>query len=439
VSVLLRTSSSGETRIVSLPIPSYRYRVRQDLSFHIVGVSHHTVTVEERERFAFTPSEIASLLEQFHVAGLSGLLLSTCNRCELYWCGPEDGEAWFQDLARARGASSVTQLTRYEGMAAVRHLLLVSAGMDSQILGETEILGQVRRAYDMARAAGTTTREMDLIFSAALTTGRRIRKETLLGRHPASVSSAAVDLAFQLRGDLPAGQVLVLGAGEAAEGVLRALHQRSASMVTLLNRHPERARVLADAWSANSGGLDELESRLKTADLVLVATASTRPVVSGAQLLHAAGLRDGRELIVMDLAVPRNVEPSSRGIPGIRLVDLDDLERLCCPAAGTPSAALAEAEAVIEDELIRLGLSLRGQVAAPRLAELHRLSRELAEQESAWALAQLETLSEAQRQVVRQMAERLVRRVLYPVSRNLRAEFDTSELSPLEEGTTPKS
>ena len=324
-------------------------------------------------------------------------------------------------------------------MAAVRHLLLVSAGMDSQILGETEILGQVRRAYDMARAAGTTNRVMDLIFSAALTTGRRIRRETLLGRHPASVSSAAVDLAFQLQDGLRARQVLVLGAGEAAEGVLRALHQRSASMVTLLNRHPERARVLADAWSAGVGGLDELEAWLKSADLVLVATASIRPVVSRTQLLHAAGGRDGRELIVMDLAVPRNVEPSSRSIPGIRLIDLDDLERLCCPAAGTPSAALAEAEAVIEDELIRLGLSLRGQVAAPRLAELHRLSHELAEQESAWALAQLETLSESQRQVVRQMAERLVRRVLYPVSRNLRAEIETSELSSFEEPPVPKS
>jgi glutamyl-tRNA reductase len=402
-------------------------------------VSHHTVPVEERERFAFTPSEIESLLEHFHYTGRSGLLLSTCNRCELYWCGPEDGEAWFRDLAQARGASPLTQLTRYEGMAAVRHLLLVSAGMDSQILGETEILGQVRRAYDIARAAGTTTREMDLIFSAALSTGRRIRRETLLGRHPASVSSAAVDLAIQLRNGLSAGQVIVLGAGEAAEGVLRALHQRGGSVVTLLNRHPEKARVLADAWSAGIGGLDQLESGLKTADLVLVATASTQPVVRRAQLLHAAGVRDGRELIVMDLAVPRNVEPLSRGIPGIRLIDLDDLERLCCPAAGTQSAALAEAEAVVEDELIRLGLSLRGQVAAPRLAELHRLSREWAQQESSWALAQLETLSEAQRQVVRQMAERLVRRVLYPVSRNLRAEIDRSELSPFEEGTRPKS
>lgn len=364
------------------------------------------------------------MLQRLHQANRTGLLLSTCNRCEFYWCGPEDGAAWFDDLARARGVASISHLTRFEGMAAVRHLFLVSAGMDSQILGETEILGQVRRAYDAARVAGTTTPDLDLIFSAALSTGRRVRRETLLGRHPSSVSSAAVDLAFRLQQDMIKRQVLVLGAGEAAEGVLRALHQRGASLVTLLNRNPDKARVLACAWAAEVGRLDELDQWLAQADAVLVATASARPVVQAAHLRHATPRREGRELLVMDLAVPRNVEPSARSVPGVRLLDLDDLQRLCCPAAGAPASALVEAEAIIEDELIRLGLSLRGRTVAPRLAELHRLSLELAEQESAWALEQLDTLSESQREVVRQMAERLVRRVLYPVSRNLRADTE---------------
>jgi glutamyl-tRNA reductase len=124
----------------------------------------------------------------------------------------------------------------------------------------------------------------------------------------------------------------------------------------------------------------------------------------------------------MDLAVPRNVDPMARSTDCIQLFDLDDLQRLCCPAAGTATAALAEAERVIEDELVRLGLNLRGRFVAPQLAELHRLSVEMAEQESAWALAQLDSLSEGQREVVRQMADRLVRRVLYPVSRTLRSE-----------------
>ena len=122
----------------------------------------------------------------------------------------------------------------------------------------------------------------------------------------------------------------------------------------------------------------------------------------------------------MDLSVPRNVDPAARGVPGVHLFDLDDLQRLCCPAAGAASTALDDAHQVIDDELVRLGLSLRGKAVAEKLAQLHRLGVELAEQESAWALARLESLSETDREVVRQMADRLVRRVLYPVSRNLR-------------------
>jgi glutamyl-tRNA reductase len=397
--------------------------VRQNLSFHLVGVSHHTAAVEDRERFAFTPDETGAILDSFRQQGIPGVLLSTCNRCELYWSGDHDGEAWFQRLARSGPVGSGLELTRRRGMAAVRHLFRVSAGLESQILGEAEILGQVRRAYDAARALGTTTSELDLIFSAALSSGRRVRRETLLGRHPASVSSAAVDLALQQWDKNEPPEVVVLGAGEAAEGVLRAFHQRgSAAPVLLLARHPDRALTLAQAWGAGVAALTELERRLTTADILMVATASSRPVVSVTQLMLALETRQGRPLLIVDLAVPRNVEPEARRLSGVRLLDLDDLQRLCCPAAGKPSEALADAEAVVEDELIRLGSNLRGRVAAPRLSELHRISRQMAEQESDWALAQLESLSPAQREVVKKMADRLVRRVLYPLSQNRRTE-----------------
>jgi glutamyl-tRNA reductase len=379
-------------------------------------------SVEERERFALSRAEAAALLDDHRRAGRPTLLLSTCNRCELYWSSNDDLEPWFLELAKMRGAAIQPALLRYDGLPAVRHLFAVTAGLDSQILGETEILGQVRRAYDAARAAGTTTRDMDLILSAALSTGRRVRAETMLGRHPASVSSAAVDLIHERWGGIGERPVVVLGAGEAAEGVLRSLNERGASRVTLLNRRPVRAQVLAEAWGAGVAPWEELDERLETADLLLVATSGARPVVSAAQLKRLAATRGHRELCVMDLAVPRNVEPAARTVPGVRLFNLDDLQRLCCPAAGTPSAALDEAERVIDDELVRLGLSLRGRRVAPKLAELHRLGVEMAEQESSWALARLGELSETEREVVRQMADRLVRRVLYPVSRNLRSE-----------------
>ena len=396
----------------------------RNLSFHLIGVSHHTTPVEVRERFALGPPETSAILELLKTNGIPAVLLSTCNRCELYWSGSGEGEAWFRRLGQ-EGNGPVQAgpvVTRHEGMAAVRHLLRVCSGLDSQILGEVEVQGQVRRAYDAARAAGTTTREMDLIFSAALSAGRRVRRETLLGRHPSSVSSAAVDLVLQQWQEARGPEVLVLGAGEAAEGVLRAFNQRGTGQVTLLSRAPEKAGVLAAAWGAKAGPLVELERRLAEADILMVATSSSQPVVRAAELSRAIAARPASTLVVVDLAVPRNVEPESRDIPGLQLLDLDDLQRLCCPAAASPSAALADAEGIIEDELIRLGLSLRGRTAASRLAELHQISRQMAEQESEWALAQLEALSPAEREVVRKMADRLVKRVLFPLSQNLRVE-----------------
>jgi glutamyl-tRNA reductase len=373
-----------------------------------------------REQFALTAAELHALLAHEHAAGRFALLLFTCNRCELYWCGSHDSESWFRDLARARGVALSGEVVRLDGVAAVRHLFAVAAGLDSQILGETEILGQVRRAYDAARAAGTTTREMDAIFSAALSTGRRVRNETSLGRHPASVSSAAVEVATREWTDGIVGRpVVVLGAGEAAEGVLRALHQHGASRVTLVNRNPERAKALAAAWGAAGHGWEALPGLLQAADLLFVATAAARPVVSAAQLAAVVAGR-GEPLVAMDLSVPRNVQPEARGLAHLRLYDLDDLQRLCCPAAAAPAAALGDAERVLDEEIARLDHQLRGRAAAPRLAELHRHGAQVAEQEAARALAQLDDLTERERVVVKEMAERLVRRVLYPVSRSLR-------------------
>ncbi len=398
----------------------------RDLPFHVVGVSHHTAGIELRERFAFTSSEIAAWLQGQAAAGSTALLLSTCNRCEIYWTGDLDLEAWFRDFSSSRGACLGEALLRLDGEEAVRHLFDVTAGLDSQILGETEVLGQVRRAYDAARAAGTTNRLIDSILSASLVAGRRVRRETMVGRHPASVSSAAVDVAAASSGGLAGARALVLGAGEAAEGVLKALHGRAAG-TALVNRRPERAAALASAWGAVSAAWDELDALLAAADVVFVATSAAHPVIGATRLAEAVGPR-GRELSVFDLSVPRNVEPSAREVPGIRLFDLDDLQRLRCPVEGFASPALDHARRVLGQELARHDSALRARAAAPRLAELHRMATRLAAEEADVALAQLGDLDEREQQVVRDMAERLVRRVLYPVSRTVRETGGTPEV-----------
>jgi glutamyl-tRNA reductase len=394
--------------------------VIEHLGLHVVGVNHRTAGVEVRERFALTPDDLALLLRQHAAAGRSALFLSTCNRSELYWSGAHDLQGWFTDFAHARGVRDTSAIARWDGLAATRHLFDVAAGLDSQVLGETEILGQVRRAYDVARAAGATTWEMDIAFSSALAAGRRVRHETMLGRHPASVSSAAVDLVAEQIGGLKGRTVVVLGAGEAAEGVLGALSGQQVASVTLCNRRPERAKPLADVWQADVAPWSALPACLATADAVFVATAAKQPVVTAPQLGAARDGAANRPLVVVDLSVPRNVDPAVRDLAQVTLVDLDDLQRLRCPVTDGAAPALTEARRILEDEIVRLDARLRARAASPQLADLHRFGNELVERETAWALAQLHGLSDDQRQVVREMADRLVRRVLYPMSRAVR-------------------
>jgi glutamyl-tRNA reductase len=379
-----------------------------------------------REHLVLTPAEAAAWLEHRRLANRSAVILSTCNRFEIYWSDEDrEIEPWFREFARARGVHADTLLTRLDGEAAARHLFGVAAGLDSQILGEAEILGQVRRAHRTAETSGTSSRELDAVFCAAIAAGRRVRRDTPLGQHPASVSSAAVEVGLEaLAGDGPTAAV-VLGAGEVAEGVVRALVDRGVARVTLVNRRPERAASLAVKLNVAAHPWEDLEALLEAADLFFVTTGAKYPVVQATDLSAAAHARQ-RELVVLDLAVPRNVDPAARALPGIRLFNLDDLQQLRCPAAGQPSIAVAEAERVIAEELRRLEASLRARAAAPHLAELHRLGADLAREEADRALASLERLSDVERQVVREMAERLVRRVLYPVSRSLRTEDDRS-------------
>jgi glutamyl-tRNA reductase len=393
-------------------------------SLHLVGVSHHTADVGVRGRLALSADDIACRLEAEAAAGRSLVALSTCNRLELYWCGDTDQEPQLRRLAAEREVElGASLLYRRDGMEAVRHLFTVAAGLDSQVMGELEILGQVRRAHQLAAAAGATTWELDLAFAAAVTAGRRVRRETMLGRHPASVSGAALQHAEAgLGGSLVGTNVLVLGAGEVAGGVLRALDGRGAARVALLSRHGERCAALAASIPeahAVTVGWERLADELAETDLLVAATASRRPVLAAAALARAVAGRGGRGILVLDLGVPRNVDPAARDVAGVRLFDLDDLRLQHCPAVGPADPALGEVVRVLDRELARFDRALRRRAAAPELAELHRLGAALAREEAERALAELGGMSEEKRAMVRQMADRLARRLLYPASRTL--------------------
>jgi glutamyl-tRNA reductase len=392
------------------------------LPLHVVGVSHHTAEIGVRDRLALTADQVTDWLDRERRAERTLVVLTTCNRLELYWWGDDDQEAGLRALAREQGVRLDSRMAyRRDGLPALRHLFLVAAGLDSQVLGEYEILGQVRRAHELARSAGTTSWELDEAFAAALAVGRRVRHETDLGRHPGSVGSAAVtQAALCCGGSLADRQVLVVGAGELADGVLRALESHACRSVSVLNRTPERAEALVSSRPAEVAGWGSLPEALAQADVAVVATGASHHVLDVPLLTNALASRDGRPLVVLDLAVPRNVDPAARDLPGIRLFDLDDLRLQHCPVTDGTSPVMEQAEGLIRDGMNRFRRTLRVRVAAPHLAELHQFGERLAAEETERALTELDSLSEVERGVVRQMAERIVRRLLYPASKKIR-------------------
>lgn len=369
--------------------------------FHVTSVNHRIANLAERERVTLDEDQAAHLLADASAAGRALVPLSTCNRTELYCWGASGGD----ELLTASGAPSM----HLSGDDALRHLFAVAAGLESQVVGESEILGQVRRAWLRARNAGATNLSTNLIFSHAISAGRRVRRETWLGAHVQSVIQAGVRRVLAGR---PAGaRVLVVGAGEAARGALRQLAQAATPGVTIVCRRPAVALPLIEqhpAWSV--APWSELAAECRRADVIIAATAARTPVLHPELIgQHACG--------VLDLGLPRNVAPAVRELGNVNVLDLDDLRAEGC--VPRPDH-FASAWRIIEEELDRLAVALRARSRAPRLAELHQAGARIASEEAERVLRELDGLNAGEEALVRQLADRVARRVLFPASRVIR-------------------
>jgi glutamyl-tRNA reductase len=395
--------------------------------FHLIGITHRRADLARREPFARSFDEVAAMLRDPDHPGRHGVIVSTCNRFEVYWWGDEDWTSVASN-ARARGADPADLRTK-TGPAAIRHLLRVAAGLDSQIVGETEVLGQLRQAWRLARGSGTSSRELDCVFSEALAAGSRIRQVSGLGRRLASIGAVAVDAARHLGPRELAGQrILVIGAGHVADRVLAALAGTGAE-VEVVSRGLERARRLAAAHGVAAASWDALDQVLGQADLVFAATAAPRSFISADRIAAATADRQ-TTMTIVDLGVPRNVEPGARLLPRIRILDLDALKAEQ-PGESTEEADVREeAQNLLENETARLFEKLQGLAENARLAELHERTEALIEEEVAATLTQCPGLTDFERDAVRDMAQRLARRVLFPVSRTVRGGWTTVRAAP---------
>jgi glutamyl-tRNA reductase len=427
----------------------------------VVGVSHRTAPIEVRERFVADadalPTVLAHLSSRSELDG--AILLSTCNRYEIIALASNgDAEAAFravrEEIARHAGTVNAADLTQYlyekSGDEAIAHVFRVASSLDSMVVGEPQILGQVKDACDMALAAGTLKGILGRCMSRAFAVAKRVRTETAIGIGSVSVSSVAVDLARRVFGELNDRVVLLLGAGEMAEAAAHSLG-REARALRICNRSFDRAAALAGEMHASAIPWDELEQELITADVVIASTASRLPIVTREMVKRAMKVRKGRTLLFVDVALPRNVEPEIHRIDNVYVFNVDDLEHEVARGRSARHAEVEAAEKIVADELAQFVAWTRGLAVQPTVVAIRAKTRAVLFAELERSLAgRLKHLPEADRTALAQMMESVLNKLLHAPTRNLKVRaadhedagelaaaarllFDLREAGPVEE------
>ena len=398
-----------------------------------LGVSHKTAPLELRERMALTEGRAVGMLNDLveRPEVLEAAAISTCNRTELYLYASDavGAEAAALGLLSREAETQPTELVAHlysvRGTDAADHLLRVSAGLDSMIIGETEIQGQVKRAYELALVEGATGPILNRLFRAALAAGKRARAETGISERSMSIPSVAVELARRTLGELDDRRVLVVGAGETAELTARALATKGVEAIFIANRHYDRAIGLAERFGGHAVRFEDLPEELTDADIVVTSTSSPHHVIEREALAEVMSDRDGRPLLLIDLAVPRDIHPTCRDLAGVSLYDMDDLQSLVERNVSSRAAEARQAEGILRSELGRFDGWLAAQDVTPTIAALREradevVERVLAENDQRW-----EGLTDADRERLQTAARAIASRLLHEPT--LRLKRDAGE------------
>ncbi len=340
-----------------VPFPVVRteaHAPNASLCLMLAGLSHRTAPVEVRERVAFAPEQLPAALHALRqLIGVRGaLILSTCNRSEIYvlhdGCAPESLLAWWSHWCKLSVAELQGYLYHYQQTDAVRHLLRVACSLDSLVLGEPQILGQLKTAYQHARAAGSTGAVLDRLMQHAFMVAKRVRTDTAIGASAVSVAYAAVSLAKRIFADLSQRTALLLGAGEMIDLAARHLHEQRLGRMIIANRTVERAHALAARFHGYAIALDELPAHLAEADIIIASTASQTPLISREQIARALKARRYRPIFLLDIAVPRNIDPAVSTLADAYLYTVDDLRQVIEENLRSRQDAARQAEGIIE-------------------------------------------------------------------------------------------
>jgi len=386
----------------------------------LVGTSHNRAPVELREQMFVSAAENRELVERLAGEDAEAVVLSTCNRTEIYLAHGDEETAVARAFAELSVLAGMTEteiapsLYMLTDDAAALHVFRVAAGLDSLIPGEAQILGQVRGAYELAKAADTAGPLLHRLFRQALRVGRRVRNETAIGENPASISSAAAELAERVFGSLEGRRILILGAGKMSDLATVNLVSRGVESVFVANRSLERAERLASRFGGRAVGLDEVERELEHADVVVASTSARGFVLSAAQVEHAVGKRRGRPIFFIDIAVPRDIDPAVNEIEGCYLYDVDDLERVVEESVAGRKEEAVRAEAIVTEESQAFRDWQLSLDVVPAIASLRALAESIREAELERAEGRLGTLSPSQRRAVESLTAQIVNKLLHP-------------------------
>lgn len=396
----------------------------------VIGLNHNTAPLNLRERLALNEDSVRALCANPRPGSdcpvSEAIVLSTCNRTELYAVSSDTGfdslEGYLSDATNVPVALFRLHLYRLAGADAVRHLLRVAAGLDSLVLGEPQILGQVTRAFALARSLGTSGPLLSRLFQAAIHSGKRVHSETAIGRNPASVASLAASIAERTVTDIATAQVAILGAGEMAELTVEALRKRGASRITLINRSRERVHALAERWAAGAAPFEQLEESLGEADILITSTSADSILISRQMIENVMHARPERPLLLIDIAVPRNIDPAAAAVPNVALYDIDHLNTRLEQSLAARLAEVPHAEQIVSEETAKFLEFLNILNMMPVIADLHQQAENIREAELAKTLRHLPNLTDAEREHLEALTRALVSKLLSEPTKRLRIE-----------------
>ena len=392
----------------------------------VLGVNHRTAPLEVRERFAHGAHEVPGALARVMAAGAQGgVLLSTCNRTEFYLVTEEEPafDTVWSLLGERLPATPAGGVREYgyvvRDREAVRHLYRVSAGLDSMILGESQIQGQVREAWEMSRAQAGPV--LHRLFQTALHVGSRVRTETGLGMGTASAASAGVAVAGKIFGDLAGRSALILGAGDMAELAATCLSDEGVKITLVANRTQERARAIAERLGGRAVSLEDAWAYFATTDIALCSTAAPHAVVTWERVGQVIAGRGGRPLCILDLAVPRDVDPAVAQLENVFLYDVDDLQTVAAQATARRRDEVPAAERIVEEEADHFWAWYGGLGVVPAIKEFRTRLEALRAAELERAMRQLGHLSAEDRARVERFSQALLSKFLHQPTVALKA------------------